>query len=227
MLAYDVGMNNGDDTRYYLKKGYDVVAIEANPVLCEKVGRDLKEFIDNGRLRLLNVAVAEQDGTMEFHIDVLNDVRSSLKAQEGRETRPVSVRARKMSSIIREHGLPDFIKIDVEHVDQLLLRDMIAEGMKPPLISAEAHRFEILLLLWQMGYTEFRLVNGRAVHLDFRNVPIKAVDGSTFKYTFPRHSAGPFGDDLPTPWRHIQHVSAEWLHRHALFGGGWYDVHAR
>ncbi len=26
----DLGMNNGDDTAYYLAKGFDVVAIEAN-----------------------------------------------------------------------------------------------------------------------------------------------------------------------------------------------------
>ena len=31
-LVYDVGMNNGDDTAYYLRMGYRVVAFEANPV---------------------------------------------------------------------------------------------------------------------------------------------------------------------------------------------------
>jgi len=30
-LVYDVGMHTGQDTAYYLFKGYDVVAIEANP----------------------------------------------------------------------------------------------------------------------------------------------------------------------------------------------------
>jgi hypothetical protein len=123
--------------------------------------------------------------------------------------------------------MPDFMKIDVEHVDERVLREMIAEGIKPPLISCEAHSFEILLLLWQMGYREFRLVNGRAVHLDYRGVDIQRADGTTEKYTFPRHSSGPFGEDLPTPWQDVQRVAAEWLHRRALFGAGWYDVHAR
>lgn len=227
MLAYDVGMNNGDDARYYLAKGYDVVAIEANPALCSEAGAKLKEFVDSGKLRILNVAVADADGTLEFHIDVQEHVRSSLKPQKGRETRAVVVGARKLSDIIREHGAPDFLKIDVEHADQVSLQDMIASGIKPPLISAEAHSFEILLLLWQMGYKEFRLLNGRTVHLEFRNAPVRATDGSTIKYSFPKHSSGPFGDDLATPWRNIQDVSAEWLHRFALFGRGWFDVHAR
>lgn len=30
-LVIDVGMHNGDDTAYYLHRGYRVVAIEANP----------------------------------------------------------------------------------------------------------------------------------------------------------------------------------------------------
>ena len=32
-LIYDVGMSNGDDTAYYLHRGFRVVAIEANPLL--------------------------------------------------------------------------------------------------------------------------------------------------------------------------------------------------
>jgi len=32
-LVYDVGMNNGDDTAYYLSLGFRVIAIEANPEL--------------------------------------------------------------------------------------------------------------------------------------------------------------------------------------------------
>jgi hypothetical protein len=32
-LIYDVGMNNGDDIAYYLRRGFRVLAIEANPDL--------------------------------------------------------------------------------------------------------------------------------------------------------------------------------------------------
>jgi len=34
-LIYDVGMNNGDDTAYYLRRGFRVVAIEANTCLAK------------------------------------------------------------------------------------------------------------------------------------------------------------------------------------------------
>ncbi len=40
-LVFDAGMNNGDDTAYYLFRGFDVVAIEANPALCARARRRL------------------------------------------------------------------------------------------------------------------------------------------------------------------------------------------
>ena len=33
-LVFDIGMHNGDDTAYYLSRGYRVLAVEANPSLC-------------------------------------------------------------------------------------------------------------------------------------------------------------------------------------------------
>ena len=34
-LIFDVGCNDGQDSDFYLKKGFRVVAVEANPALCE------------------------------------------------------------------------------------------------------------------------------------------------------------------------------------------------
>jgi hypothetical protein len=40
-LIYDVGMNNGDDTAYYLRRGFRVLAIEANLDLVANAASDL------------------------------------------------------------------------------------------------------------------------------------------------------------------------------------------
>ena len=34
-LVFDIGLNRGQDTANYLAKGYNVVAVEANPELVE------------------------------------------------------------------------------------------------------------------------------------------------------------------------------------------------
>jgi hypothetical protein len=52
MLIYDVGMHNGDDTAYYLAKGAHVVAIEANPTLCDSVIQKFETPITEGRLNI-------------------------------------------------------------------------------------------------------------------------------------------------------------------------------
>jgi FkbM family methyltransferase len=58
-LVYDVGMFNGDDTAYYLKKGFRVVGSEANPHLIPQLTERFSTDIEQKRLVVENVAVAE------------------------------------------------------------------------------------------------------------------------------------------------------------------------
>jgi hypothetical protein len=60
-VIYDFGMNNGDDVEYYLLKSARVVGVEANRSLCELVEQRFRKEIDNGRLVILNVALADSE----------------------------------------------------------------------------------------------------------------------------------------------------------------------
>ncbi len=51
-LIYDVGVCNGDDSAYYLHKGYRVVGIEANPLLLASIRRRFRSEIADGRYEL-------------------------------------------------------------------------------------------------------------------------------------------------------------------------------
>ena len=73
-LIYDVGMNNGDDTAYYLARGHRVVAIEANPILAREGGVRFRGEIAAGRLTILNVGVSDREGEFPFWIcDTLSE----------------------------------------------------------------------------------------------------------------------------------------------------------
>jgi FkbM family methyltransferase len=61
-LIYDVGMNNGDDTAYYLSLGFRTVAIEANPELVEQAKSRFAREISAGRLFILNIGIADREG---------------------------------------------------------------------------------------------------------------------------------------------------------------------
>jgi FkbM family methyltransferase len=223
MLIYDVGMHNGDDTDYYLRKGASVVGIEANPVLIEQLKQRFSIEIASGRLNLLGVGVGYDEGKFPFYVAPNNAPQSSLVPKAGYT--PVQISVVKLSSIIRDYGKPDFAKIDVEHVDADILRDLRETDNIPGHVSVEAHTFSILLALHTMGYDKYRLVIGKTIPQRFGNHPISVPQGSV-NYKFRAHSSGPFGDDLPTPWVDIEPLCAEWFVRQSLHGGTWCDVHA-
>ena len=54
-LIYDVGLHKGKDTAYYLKKGFDVIAFEADPEFVEMCEGKFKKDILSGRLIIVKV----------------------------------------------------------------------------------------------------------------------------------------------------------------------------
>src|SRR6476660_4069428 len=77
-LIFDVGMNNGDDSAYYLSKGYQVVAVEANPILVERARARFKSEIAAGQLLIEPVAIIDWPGKAPFWINPQRDVFSSF-----------------------------------------------------------------------------------------------------------------------------------------------------
>lgn len=163
-LIYDVGVNNGDDTAYYLKSGFRVVGIEANPVMVSECEQRFAIELDSGQLTLLNVAIADQDGVVDFYVSEGNrGVWSSLDASLGGRTgasRCVQVPARRFRSLLDEYGVPYYLKVDIEGADYLCLRDLDIDHA-PTYVSFEAseNRLETLFWLAHAGYTRFRLIN--------------------------------------------------------------------
>ena len=47
---FDVGLHKGEDTEFYLKKGFKVVGIEANPLLYQQARERFSEAVNAGRL---------------------------------------------------------------------------------------------------------------------------------------------------------------------------------
>jgi FkbM family methyltransferase len=226
MLVYDIGMHNGDDTAYYLAKGAKVVAIEADPGLCRLAEARFAEEISKGLLIILNCAVSDQkDGEIDFFINEGATVQSSLHARNGAGVRKISVSARRLSDVVREYGKPDFAKIDVEKYDHVILRDLRLADCVPDHFSVEAHHFDVIKELLRTDHSKFRLVRGNTIGRRFANHKIKTPLG-TQNYSFPQHSSGPFGADLPEPWISAEAMVTSWLVRGSLYGQSWYDIHA-
>jgi hypothetical protein len=65
-LIYDVGLFDGADTAYYLFRGFNVVAIDANPVMVDKARSRFAKEIQEGRLTLFNVGISRSPRGVEF-----------------------------------------------------------------------------------------------------------------------------------------------------------------
>jgi FkbM family methyltransferase len=226
-VVYDIGMHNGDDTDYYLKKGYRVVAVEANQLLCEAARERFAEQISNGRLKILNVAIAAQAGSIKFYVNDSESVLSSLSPPTNKKGwREVECQAAPLTSIIEAPDQVEFVKLDIEGADLLALEDLYRHRILPTNISCEAHQIDVVCKLISMGYQRFKLVQCNLIGRKDKVSKITLLDGSAMRHKFPQHSSGPFGIDLPGRWMNAEQILYLWLGRRVLFGGGWYDVHA-
>lgn len=231
-VIYDFGANAGQNLRYYLRKADVVVAVEANPDLADAIRQEFADEILGGRVHVVSAAItsdAADAGSADFFVyqgaRPDGHVLSSLErpaSQSPRDFGVISVPTVSARALFEQYGDPYYVKIDIEHHDATVLRDVLQWQPLPDFVSAEAHDPEVLaLLLLERRYLGFQIVNGSRVQSDFGNALI-TVGGAKMIWNFVRHSAGPFGEDLPSAWL----TRPALLRQYGQLGPGWFDIHA-
>lgn len=225
-IIYDFGAHDGADIGYYLKKADKVVAVEAIPSFADLIRTNHPEAVATGRLVVVNCALAEHDGSdpVQFHIHRTNPVLSSIVQPQRRagEYDRITLPGRTAASIIREHGDPWYVKIDVEHFDGVVLKGLFDAGIRPPMISAESHDISILAqMIVSGGYRAFKIVSGGDVRRRFAELKVQTDDGEIVQQ-FKGHSSGPFGQDIPGPWYTPNAIAYQLVYEQL----GHIDIHA-
>jgi FkbM family methyltransferase len=184
-LIYDVGMYKGADTEYYLSKGFSVVAVEANPQTAGHARKRFSEAIDRGQLSVLNVAIAETRGTSTFWVcderPSFSTMDEAIVKKSRFAFRPVTVPTVPMIDILNEHGVPYYLKVDIEGSDHLCLRDLDPNDA-PKYVSFEFLRLEDLFLLAARGYTQFKCIRQDTL----RQLPLPAPTLASVRQAFER-----------------------------------------
>jgi FkbM family methyltransferase len=226
-IIYDLGANNGDDVPYYLLKANKVIAVEANPCLADLMQNRFAGPIAAGRLFIENcvLTVDHADEAVAFYIHKHNHVLSQFPRPHETQLaqfEQVYLPSRNIVEIIRQHGEPYYVKVDVEHYDQFVLRSLFVNKIVPPYLSAEAHSIDVFSLMVALGgYEAFKLVDGSSISTRYKDAWIQTAFGEQI-YSFPEHSAGPFGEDIAGTW-----MTKDNFFRLLGFAGlGWKDVHA-
>lgn len=147
-----------------------MVAIEADPVQAENARQMFKNYLQEGRLNILNVGVAEKEGQFDFFINEKNPEWNSfdlaIASRDGLPWHSISINALPFDKIIRQHGVPYYLKVDIEGHDYLCIRGLDPDNL-PKFISVEANDIGLLSELAEKGFTKFKLIfQYNLAHLD-------------------------------------------------------------
>jgi FkbM family methyltransferase len=164
-LIFDVGMNNGDDTAYYLRRGFRVVAIEPNPELTTAAANRFRRELEAGDLKILNVGVAAENGDSPFWICLAESRFSSFDLHDASlggscPVREIRVPCRTFRSILDEFGVPFYMKVDIQGNDAMCVEALDPSDV-PKFASIEFSLLDSSLvpLLYGRGFTNFQCIS--------------------------------------------------------------------
>jgi FkbM family methyltransferase len=251
-LIIDVGLNDGRDTAFYLHRGYRVVAIDANPRWIDEARQRFPQQVSSGQLVLLNVGIGFERGQARLHYSDTDPGSASLiESHVGRRleiTETIQVECVPFVDVLREFGVPFYLKVDIEGLDRACLLSLDI-GATPRYVSWEegADALENLARLREIGYREYKLIN----QVTFRELSrehsllnraryrINGALGRTERpcttrdgWEFRTGCSGPFGEETDGRWRSYELIVAQWTefcqrYPRCDHGGGWHDFHAR
>lgn len=222
-LFLDVGAHKGNDTAFYLDKGWKVVAVEAHYELAKECAQ--RFHLQIGDCRVVNRAISPDGKPTKLYTSskgVHGETHSTYPHRTKRpEGVPMHVEGTTVGYLLKTHGVPDYMKVDIEGADVVAIRQLhewytlqcqahsrAPKSVIPPYLSVELcpehpeEALEIFSHLAYMGYDRFALIQQ---HWD------QTVDVDSLVY----------GLDLPA-------VAADWfgMDRRGIPKDVWYDLHA-
>jgi FkbM family methyltransferase len=219
-LVFDLGLHKGEDTGFYLAKGFRVVAFEADPELISECRDRFSAEIASGRLEIVEGAIVDSPAvgdTITFYknpsVTVWGTVDPAWRDRNERagwESEEITVPAVDFGRCIEKYGIPYYMKIDIEGADILSLKKLGDFEPKPDYVSIESSKVSLeaidteLDILQGLGYDSFKAVQQATVPGSV--APRPALEGSDIDYTFPRDASGLFGRELAGKWLNREQV---------------------
>ncbi|GGC27422.1 hypothetical protein GCM10011504_02010 [Siccirubricoccus deserti] len=234
-LIFDLGANRGEDTEFYLAKGFRVVAVEANPVLHADLAARLAAPVASGQLVLLNIGVWEAPGVLGFYANADNDHWSSFDpaygTRQGTRYQVLEIPCRTLPALVAEFGLPHYLKIDIEGADRFAVAQLTALPGLPDYISVEEYGVAAIDALAAAGYARFQCLpqNDKSWAVP----PRPPREGGYAPRLSTGKDSGLFGAELPGAWLDPAAARAAYVAgirdedwRYVGPPGEWWDIHA-
>ena len=212
-LIYDLGLHKGEDTNFYLAKGFRVVAFEADPDLVKACQQKFAEQIESGQLTIVEGAIVDKpDGdTITFYknnaVTVWGTIDPAWKdrnARMGWDSEEITVPVVDFSACLARYGIPYYIKIDIEGADRFSLQKLGEFAERPDYVSIESSKVSLaeidieLDILENLGYDRFKAAQQATVTR--MRAPRPAREGRDIDFQLAHDSSGLFGRELPDTW---------------------------
>jgi FkbM family methyltransferase len=211
-VIFDIGMHKGEDTDFYLRKGYSVVGFEADPELVDHCKIRFRDALRTGSLTILEGAIAPKSAGQRITFfrsshsvwGTANRDWVERNTKLGANAIELTVDRVDLIDAYKKFGIPFYVKIDIEGSDLYVLQTLETLPAKPRCLSIESEKldFDRLLIeikiLEELGYNKFKAVQQQTI--PNREVVVKTLDGNSYKHRFEHGSSGPFGDETPLPW---------------------------
>lgn len=223
-LIFDLGLHKGEDTSFYLAKGFRVVAFEADPELIKYCKERFAAELESGQLQIVEGAIVENAAelrTITFYknptVTVWGTVNPSWKERNERsgwDSEEITVETVDFADCVERFGMPYYMKIDIEGADMLSLGELARFDSKPDYVSIESSKTSLdeideeLDLLESLGYDGFKAVQQGTI--PGTRAPRPAREGKDIDYTLERDSSGLFGRELPGEWLDRQQIKSRY-----------------
>lgn len=216
-LIYDVGMHRGQDTDFYLKKGFKVVAFEADPSNVEFCKKRFAREIEQEKLVIVEGAIIENSAytgagqKVKFYRNKdhsfwgsADDDWAYRNEVLGTANEVIEVNAVNFKQCLEKYGVPHYLKADIVGSEIICLKALLEFENKPDYISIRSEKvifrrlereFE---LLDKLGYDKFK-----AVQQDFLGMEtvLELPDGEGINYRFEEGASGVFGEETKGKWK--------------------------
>jgi FkbM family methyltransferase len=234
-LIYDVGLHHGQDTDFYLKKGYRVIAFEADPANAAFCRLRFAAEIAAGRLTIVEGAITEKrssngNGTVKFYRNADHSLWGSTSEDwamrnevMGTTNEIISVPPIDFGECLEKYGIPHYLKADIVGSETVCLRALADFDRKPDYISIRSEKLVFRRLerefdiLEELGYDRFK-----AVKQEFERIqPELPSSNGRRVHTFEEGASGPFGESTEGQWKSREAVIADYRRifvRYWLFG---------
>src|SRR5262245_51790206 len=192
-LIFDIGAHVGQDTDFYLQRGFRVVAVEADPDLARRLRARFGIALARGHLVVVEAAVGARSGAGKFYrlgpslIGTALPARATWSLVLGEHCEEIDVAFVTLADLIARYGKPHYMKIDIERA-VTLCSDGLRDAPTPSYLSLEAEsrdfeRFKRdVAAIGELGYDRFQLVRRQVVPR--QRIPDPPFEGRAVQYQF-------------------------------------------